>query len=128
MDFNEGCVTQAVSVCAEREHPNMCGWVSEHAGVLNGVMAGSVFPHFFGTDLIASDLCLYTDPTSRRSGLVAALLLKAFETWAEAQGASKIILGVSTGIEVDRTTTLYERLGYTMVGPIMQKDFNRVLS
>jgi GNAT superfamily N-acetyltransferase len=89
--------------------------LSESGGVVTGMFAGSISEHYFGRDLIASDTLWYVLPEHRgsRAGLQ---LLRAFEKWAKARNAAEIFVGVSTGLGMDRTGGMLQKLGYDVVG------------
>lgn len=90
---------------------NYCLFVAEEDGAVIGVFAGIAFEHFFGNDKVASDLILYVDP-DRRGGTAAPRLIKAYEQWARDVGCKDIQIGVSTGVQVERTARLFEKLGF----------------
>jgi GNAT superfamily N-acetyltransferase len=89
--------------------------VAEVDDVVVGMAAAFVVEHFFSTDRYAADLVVYVLPEFRGS-TTAMRLVRAVESWAAVQGAKEIVLGVSTEIETDRTTALYEHLGYRESG------------
>ena len=90
-------------------------YVGETNGVLSGVFLGSISPHYFGNDLVASDTLWYVAPQSRgsRAGLQ---LLRAFERWAKTKNAAEIYVGISSGLSIDKTGNMLQRLGYDVVG------------
>lgn len=87
-----------------------------------GMFLGVIVPHFFGSDLMANDLCLFVKK-EYRGGTAAPRLIKAFEKWAFANGAKVLRYGVSTGVEAERTLKLYEKLGYTQTGYLVDKYY-----
>lgn len=88
-----------------------CLFVAEDDDKIIGVFAGCAFEHFFGNDLVATDLILYVDP-SHRGGSAAPRLIKTYEQWARQIGAKDIQIGVSTGVNAERTARLFEKLGF----------------
>jgi GNAT superfamily N-acetyltransferase len=90
-------------------------------GNLIGGYCGYVTEYFFGKDLIACDLGLFIDP-DRRGGMTAVRLIKAFEDWAQSKGAKEVCPGTTTMVAPERTSRLYERLGYKVVGSIFKKE------
>lgn len=70
-------------------------------------------PTFFSDERIASDLMTYVHPLYRGSRAFFRLT-KAYEKWAVSEGVREINLTVSTGIETERTSSLYSRLGYPL--------------
>lgn len=97
-------------------NPNTCfAYVGTSGSVLNGVLLGSIDEHYFGTDLIASDTLWYVSPQSRGSR-VGLQLLRTFEKWAKDRNAAEIYMGVSTGVNPDKTGGVLQKLGYDLVG------------
>lgn len=90
-------------------------FVAEINGMVVGMLAGYCVEHFFGPGKYAGDLVVYVLPDFRGSSC-AVRLVRALEQWAEEQGAKEILLGVSTEVETERTTTLYKHLGYRASG------------
>ena len=99
---------------------DICGFVAENGEGIEGFFAGMVTPYWFGNQQIASDLALFVDQT-KRGGRTALKLIKAYESWATSHGVQEICLGVTTGVEADRTVQLYDRLGYPESGIICKK-------
>ena len=98
-----------------------CCFVAENAEKeLIGVFIGYANSHPFGNDVIASDFILYLLP-EHRGGTIAVRLIKKFEAWAKELGVKEIVLGVSTEVNVERTSKLYERLGYAAKGHTFMK-------
>ena len=89
-------------------------FVAEEDGQLVGMLAGIVSEDFFGPDKVATDLIVYMIPEKRASG-AGLHMIKMFERWAISQGATEICLGVSTGINTERTVQVYERFGYQQI-------------
>ena len=86
-----------------------------------GMVLGMVTEHFFGHDLMATDLAFYVHP-DHRGGTLAVRMLKKFEAWAFSLGAKVISVGVSTEVGSERTGQLYERLGYRITGCLAVKE------
>ena len=96
--------------------------VAEREGTLVGMFAFHVGTHFFGHDTFASDVVMYLKPGSR-GGSVFPRLVRAFEEWADEHGVKEKILGVSAGIDHERTVAVLERMGYarTATGTVKGK-------
>tara|TARA_B100001250_G_scaffold380115_1_gene371309 strand:- start:57 stop:527 length:471 start_codon:yes stop_codon:yes gene_type:complete len=86
-----------------------------------GFGAFTANPSFFGNDLTATDLILYVLPEHRGS-TIAIRILKEYEKWAISQNVDEISLGISTGINVERTGQFYERLGYRRESVVFVKN------
>lgn len=86
-----------------------------------GGYCGYVTEYFFGKDLIACDLGLFIDP-NHRGGMTAVRLVKAFEDWAKSKGVKEVCPGTTTMVAPERTSRMYELLGYKVVGSIFKKE------
>jgi ribosomal protein S18 acetylase RimI-like enzyme len=93
--------------------------VSEKNGVVVGVMMGDVQTAWYTNERMGFDLTLYIEP-EHRSGLMAARMIRQFEQWCKAMGATQIRPGVSTGSE--SASKLYKALGYVVTGEQFLKD------
>lgn len=89
----------------------MCVLINVEDDVVNGGIIGISQENWYGPDREASDVALFIHK-DKRGGMLAARLIRAYESWAKSIGAKVINLGVSTGIHVEKTTALYKRLGY----------------
>ena len=95
--------------------------VSEAGQEITGFMFGCVVPHWFSkARTTAVDLCLHVYE-QRRGGRSGLQLIRAFESWAEEVGCSRVQLGISTGVHADKTQGMYLRMGYAVVGTINEK-------
>lgn len=92
---------------------------SADSGWLVGGMVAVAAPHWASDDLIATDLALFIAPAAR-GGLLPARLLSRYVQWARQLGAQIIQAGVTTGIEPETTARLYERMGLTRCGVILE--------
>lgn len=86
---------------------------------ITGVMVAAITPHWFSSDLIASDLALFVRPEARGT-MTAARLIKAYTTWARERGATLLQAGVTTGVHTEETARLYEHMGYRRCGVILE--------
>ena len=84
-----------------------------------GGMAAMVVQHWCSTDLIATDLALFMKPAARGS-TIPARLVRCYLGWARSQGAKLTQCGVTTGVDTENTARLYERLGMTRCGVILE--------
>lgn len=97
--------------------------VSKKEGRIVGAICGAVVEHLFSADRYATDLGLFVLKEHRHGGL-AAQLIKSFESWAQANGAHEVVLGVSTEVHAERTAQLYQRLGYAPTGYTLRKTLD----
>ena len=93
--------------------------VAEKDGEVVGVMMVDVHVPWYTTERMGIDHTLYIYP-EHRNGLIAARLIKKFEEWCKAMGATQIRPGVGTGDK--NVLRLYRMLGYTSVGEWFLKD------
>jgi len=90
----------------------MCVFVNQDGeGITGGIIAMS-YENWYGPEREAADVALFV-ATHKRGGMLAARLIRAYESWAKSVGASVVNLGVSTGVHVTKTTALFNRLGYS---------------
>ena len=85
--------------------------VAEKEAKLVGMLGFHVGKHFFSDDAFASDVVMYLKPENRGSSIFPRLV-KAFEAWADEHGVKEKMLGVSAGIDHERTVAVLERMGY----------------
>lgn len=93
-------------------------WVIEGDEVVGGLIAMAV-PHWFSPEVTACDLALFVLP-EHRGGIGCARLLNRYRSWAAGLGATKIQLGIMTGVHVEQTRALCERLGWHCAGVVME--------
>ena len=87
--------------------------VAEKDGNVVGAMMGDVYTPWYTTDKLGLDYTFYVEP-EHRNGLMAAKMVKMFETWCISMGATQIRPGVGTGDHgIER---LYMALGYQPMG------------
>lgn len=109
------------------EQPNIfCVLAQNDEGEYVAFFLGMACPQFFGNDLIATDLAMFVHP-DYRGGSYFVRLAKEFETWARLVGAKEIYLGQSTGINIEKTKSMFERLGYQPIGYSAKKEIHRPL-
>lgn len=88
-------------------------FVAAEGKELIGFFAGVMNEHFLSEVKVAAEIGVYVLP-SRRGTSAFPRLVRAFESWAKNNGAQEIAVGISTGVEPERTVCMYERLGYTI--------------
>jgi len=84
-------------------------------GAVLGGLLGVIYDQYFSDERAATELAWFMSKSARGSS-AAVRLLHHFEEWASARGARAVLLGQSTGVDIDRTTRLYGKLGYMTVG------------
>lgn len=91
--------------------------VIERHGHLAGGMVAAASEHWCSCALVAFDISLFVAP-AHRGGMEAAALLRAYRSWAKAIGARRATAGISTGVMVQATESLYRAIGLRYVGPL----------
>lgn len=80
-----------------------------------GMFIGSLQRFYFSEENGAFDLLWYVRPDAR-GGTSGVRLLDSFIGWAKDKGVREVRLGVSTGVEVEKTDRVLRRLGFAHVG------------
>lgn len=101
------------------ESPDGLLVVAEKDGDVIGGFAGYIVEHYFARTKVASDFGLFISPDFR-GGMSAPRLLKAYIDWAKENGAVMIQAGITTGVHVEESTRLYERLGFAPAGQLFE--------
>ena len=89
-------------------------------GKLIGGMVALLTPHWFSPDLTACDLALFMTPECRGT-IAAARLLNAYAFWARGHGSKLTLFGVMSGVHVEQTVAMCERLGWRRAGVVMER-------
>lgn len=71
----------------------------------------------FGKDKIATDVTIMIDAGHRGKCVRQMLqIIREFREWAIADGAKLIKIGVSSGINIDKASAVFERMGFARIG------------
>ncbi len=97
------------------------GFLCKHDEKIIGFMAGYISEFYFGPQKIAVDFGLFVRQ-DRRGCMAGVNLIKKYEEWARKNGADEIQLGLTTGVSEQRTSELYEKLGYRTSGLVFKKE------
>ena len=84
-------------------------------GRVTGMFGAIATEEYFGTAITTCDLFLYVLPEHRGS-LAALRLIKEYEKWAIDLGATRINLGITTGLLEAETGKLFEAAGFKHSG------------
>lgn len=95
--------------------------VAEAGDRIIGGFLGMVEDHWCSRARVATDFALYVHPGWRGSS-AAARLLGAYGAWARERGAVLVQAGITTGVHVEATSRLYERLGFRRVGNLFELE------
>jgi GNAT superfamily N-acetyltransferase len=101
--------------------PTGGAFVAERDGEVVGAALGFCLPAWWSEDLEAGELAVFMRPDCR-GGREVVRLVQALEAWAREQGATVLTLGVSTGVALERTGRLYERLGFHHMGSTFSRS------
>lgn len=88
-------------------------------GEIVGAFWGLITTMPWSCTKVAQDLIVFVDKAYRGYG---KLLLSDWVKWAGSAGAKEVLLSTASGIDVDKTCKLYERLGFKKVGYMYQKE------
>ena len=80
-----------------------------------GMLIAEAAHYVFSPETVVQHDILYVRP-DRRGSSAAVRLIRGFEDWARAIGATHATLSVHSGISPRRTGRLYEKLGYSYQG------------
>ncbi|MCL2899781.1 GNAT family N-acetyltransferase [Brenneria tiliae] len=89
--------------------------VAEKDGQITGWMAGGIAEQWFSHDRMAFEYGVFID-AEHRGGSTGYRLVKEFIGWAKQHDISIINMGITTGINAERTGDLYHRLGLQRTG------------
>jgi len=97
------------------------GWflrviVDENNQIVGGLICVCE-PMFFSPDKVAYDITILIEANHRGRCLAQLVqVIEEYKTWAVAQGAKLIKMGVSSGINIDSAAKFFERLGFERIG------------
>lgn len=103
------------------ESPNRFVYCAYDENTLAGVFIGSISEFYFGNDRLASDLLWYVGKEYRGTR-IGIRLLKEFQKWATEQNVDRIQVGISSGMSMERTGALLERMGFIQIGGLYKVD------
>ena len=89
--------------------------IAEIEGEIVGALFGYIGEYYFCHNKLATDIAWYVKPEFRGT-FAGVILLKQFERWASAHGASEVCIAIATGIYAERTGNLLEKRGFNHVG------------
>ncbi len=104
-----------------RADPNSFCEVIMHRDTCHGFMVGSLTPLGFADGTFAYDRLLYVK-SSLRGSAAARILINSFYAWAQSKGALHVILGVTSGVAIQRTEQFFNKLGFATVGALTIRE------
>lgn len=91
---------------------------------ITGFIIMGISEHYFSGQLLASDYCVYIAP-QHRGGRQIVRLLDSAEEWCKMNGAKSMTIYHNTGINTDKSPTLFNKLGFDMKGYIFSKEIEQ---
>lgn len=122
MPLDEDKVIRQLSACGSIT-PDRYFKLAVRDGMVLGAFYGCVQRTFFCDALRATDLGWWV-LRERRGGAAAIVLLNDFVQWSIEQGAMLVMVGQSTGHNIEQTTKLYEHCGFRVVGYNTAKELH----
>lgn len=86
-----------------------------------GTLIGALDVDWRTGQTLAYEQGVYVLPEYRKSG-AATDLLETFKIWAAMNKADRIQIGTITGIHAERTVSLYESLGFELIGYVLEME------
>jgi GNAT superfamily N-acetyltransferase len=99
------------------ESDSLLGLVTESGGEITGFMMAFAEEHYFSRDMVSCDLMLYVKPDCR-GGTHAYRMLSAYIQWAKSKGVKDIRIGITTGLNEEKTARLYNKCGFERCGSL----------
>ena len=88
--------------------------VAEHRGKITGLLLGAAVPLWFSKSRSATDIVTYAETPGD-----GYRMIRRFVKWAwNLPNVIEVTMAQSSGIDVDRTAQLYERVGLARVGAL----------
>ena len=84
-------------------------------GTVAGLLLGCVQRYFYSNECQAQLIQWFVRPSFRGTS-AAPRLVKAFVEWARQREASEVMLGVTSGVQVQQTDAMLRRLGFRFLG------------
>jgi GNAT superfamily N-acetyltransferase len=86
-----------------------------------GFFGGTLVTMAFNDDVVAEEKYIYVIPSWRGSD-AGFKLYEAFENWAKANGAARVNMTVTVGIDDEKADKFYKRLGLHQAGVSYEKE------
>ena len=96
-------------------------FVVRRDGEIVGGIAGAVTAHWFSDELHGFEFSFFLRPDAR-SGITAGRLINAFTTWCGLRGAKQVRVGITTGINEERTGEFYRAIGFDPAGSLFKME------
>lgn len=90
-------------------------------GRIVGVMLAELSqPLWWSSERVANMMVLYVRPENR--GGAGLRLILSFKAWAKGSRADRAVIGLTSGIDSNRTSKLFQRLGFTQTGTAWEQE------
>lgn len=96
-------------------------FVAKKDGVIVGGIAGGVTEHWFSDEKVGFEYSFFLAKEAR-NGITAIRLIRAFASWCSLRGAKAMKMGITTGINAERTAEFYRSLGMKDDGVLFQME------
>lgn len=101
--------------------PYIEGFVYQNDKGIQGMWIGRLDALWYSDDLFVSDIAFYVSKKYR--GTSAAIrLLTAASSWAKSMGATEISVGLSSGIDTEKTVCFFKKMGFYTKAVQMTKE------
>ena len=95
--------------------------VAERGEDIVGLFIGCRHEMFFSDLDQASEMLFYVAQSARGS-IVGKRMIQRFEEWALEHNCARVLIGVSSGVNTDRTEALLGKIGFKAIGGFYAKD------
>ncbi|WP_050465100.1 GNAT family N-acetyltransferase [Herbaspirillum autotrophicum] len=96
-------------------------FVAEREGVVIGGIAGAITTYWFSEEFVGFDYSFFLEPT-QRNGFTALKLINAFKIWCKGRGATRLKMGITTGLNVEKISRFYLLAGFNYAGPLFEME------
>jgi GNAT superfamily N-acetyltransferase len=94
---------------------------TDQDGAITGMLGATATTEFFGPSISTCDLFLYV-PKEYRGSRAAMNLIRKYHKWAVSIGATRINLGITTGVLIEGTGNLFQALGFKHSGSLYTRN------
>lgn len=121
--YNEDKVLNFIHTVITFEHG--VAYVYENAeGKIVGAILGWISYHWFGDDMMLTDLGFFIEE-NERGGIAAMRLLKKFIEHGKAAGCRHVMSSNSSGFQMDRVAKLFEKSGMERYGYVYSMSYDK---
>lgn len=119
MDYNVNIIRGLLHAALSSSDLFLHVIVEKSSGKIVGGMLAALQRTFFGNDRVANDMMLGIDKEHRGKCINAlVVIVNKYREWAVDNGALRIYLGTSTGVDPEKTEKTFEMLGFRRIGTL----------